>query len=398
MQECKFTMSIVIVCLISIVLNSCLWANSLPVDLYKQAIKGKENIVISPFGTSYAFAIAFVGSRGNTADEIARVFGFSKDNQKFDSTMAFTLNNLKEIVKTASVELSFSAALWPSTKYHLESSFLKRSQDILNNIVEPLNFTNSSDACNIINNWVVQATNGKANSIISPSDISSITNMIITSAVYFKGKWEKQFIKQLTEDRPFFLSKIDSIQAPTMQQTDYFGYWANDNIQYLKMNYIDKRISMAIILPCKRVGLAALEQSLTMDSLSIWADRSQSTKVEVFLPKFRFSAKTDIKQKLHKLGIVSAFNYKNADFSGISGHQDSLFVEKVLQKAFILLDEEGTEASSIDALLAGIGGLRTTPPPPIPVFRADHPFLFVIDDNSTGTILFIGRVMNPLKE
>jgi len=385
------------ICLTLFTFNSCLWAIDLPVDLYKQAIKGNENVVISPYGTSYAFAIAFVGSKGKTSDEIAKVFGFSKNNRQFDSIMVSKLKSFREIAKNGNVELISSAALWPENKYKLGSSFLKRTQTIFDNSVKPVNFSDANDACNIINKWVTLSTKGKFNTIISPTDISPITNIIITSAVYFKGKWEKQFLKQSTTERPFFLSKANNIQAPTMNQTDNFRYWANDNIQFLQMPYIDNRISMSIVLPKQKDGLSTIEKTLLMDSISIWFSKSSTTKVEVFLPRFKFLTNTNIKQNLQQLGIESAFNYKSADFSGISGHQDSLFIEKALQKAFILVDEEGTEASSIDGILAGVGGLSSKLPPPIPVFRADHPFLFVINENSTGSILFIGRVMNPLK-
>ena len=146
------------ICLTLFTFNSCLWAIDLPVDLYKLAIKGNENVVISPYGTSYAFAIAFVGSKGKTSDEIAKVFGFSKNNRQFDSIMVSKLKSFREIAKNGNVELISSAALWPENKYKLGSSFLKRTQTIFDNSVKPVNFSDANDACNIINKWVTLST------------------------------------------------------------------------------------------------------------------------------------------------------------------------------------------------------------------------------------------------
>jgi serpin B len=385
-----------IILLITFVLIDWSWANDYAVKLYKQAATKNGNVIVSPFGTSSAFAIAFMGAKGRTSDEITNVFNFYIGENQFDSTMKLALKSVEEISADGRVQLLCAASLWSSKMYKLDSTFLKKTQTLFKSEAMSVDFTNKSEACNMINKWASLKTKGKFSSIITPSAISPITNVIITSAVYFKGNWAKKFMKKSTTDKQFYISRTDSIQVPTMHQVDYFEYWQNDNVQVLQMKYLDNRVSMVIVLPCVIDGLSSIEKTLTMDSISSWTNGLSSTKVKVFFPRFKFSNKTNMKKNIQALGIESAFDYKKADFSGITGKQDFLFIEKVLQQAVIEVNEEGTEASSVDAILAGIGGLGPKLPPPIPVFRADHPFLFLIKENVTGTMLFIGRVINPL--
>lgn len=395
MKTLKFMGTVELILSLTILFPEVIHAGDFAVDLYKQAARSKRNVVISPLGTKYAFSIAFLGARDQTAMELSRVFGFSQDTSGADSSLSSSIRSIQAISEKGEVDLIAAAALWPSKSIKMDSTFVSRSRTTLGIDINQLDYNRPEVACRNVNSWASAATKGKFNSVISPSDFSPLTNIIVTSAVYFKGKWKYPFPKSSTTFLPFKLGKNEQIEVNTMHQKSYFGYGENDSIQVLDLSYVDENLSMVIVLPRAIDGLFDIEKSNMIDSIIGWSNGLRTAKVEVFIPRFKFSSRTDLKQNLISMGIKTAFDFRKADFSGISRRQDSLFVEKVLQKAMIEVNEEGTEASAIDAILMGVGGLGA--PPPCPVFRADHPFLFVIKEKRTGTILFIGKVMNPLK-
>jgi serpin B len=227
----------------------------------------------------------------------------------------------------------------------------------------------------IINTWVEKETRDKIKNLIPPGALSSLTRLVLTNAIYFKGNWARQFEKDKTIDAPFTLTNGRKVNVPMMNQTANFGYMEADNFQALELPYVDNELSMIILLPKRFDGLGDFEKKMNPEDLSNWLTKLCSRKVIVSVPRFKMTSQFGLAGVLKSMGMRDAFS-TSADFSGMNGRKD-LFISAVIHKAYVDVNEEGTEAAAP------------------PVFRADRSFLFLIRDNHSGSILFIGRVMNP---
>jgi serpin B len=260
--------------------------------------------------------------------------------------------------------------------------------------ITPVDYKAAREAASkMINKWVEDQTKKKIKDIIQPGVLDALTRLILVNAIYFKGNWASQFRKSATKDVPFYLTQKESVSVPMMNQEETFGYAEYENIQILKLPYIGYDLSMLVLLPKKIDGLADLEKSLTADNLERWRNRLYNKEVYVFLPKFKMTSQFYLGEMLKSMGMTDAFNRTKANFLGMDGNPNWLYIATVIHKAFVDVNEEGTEAVAATAVTTTslIGG------PPPKVFRADNPFFFLIQDNTTGSILFIGRVVNPAK-
>ena len=222
--------------------------------------------------------------------------------------------------------------------------------------------------------------------------LSGDSRLVLTNAIYFKGKWASPFKKELTRDQPFFLTADKKANTPMMWQKAHFGYTETDKLQALEMPYDGKDLSMVVLLPKKVDGLADLEKSLTRESLQTWVSGLHQSEVDVTLPKFKMTSEFQLKKVLSDLGMTDAFLPDKANFGGMSSSRD-LFIQAVIHKAFVDVNEEGTEAAAATGIAIGV--MSAAPVKQTPTFRADHPFLFLIRDTRNGSILFLGRVVNP---
>jgi len=211
----------------------------------------------------------------------------------------------------------------------------------------------------------------------------------LTNAIYFKGKWATQFKPEQTKDAPFTLSGGDKVNVPMMSQTGKFSYMETDDLQVLEQPYVNNDLSMVILLPKKPDGVNGLEKEMTGENLSGWLAKLRKREVQVSLPRFKMTSEFSLAETLGSMGMPDAFSAK-ADFSGMTSNRE-LFISAVVHKAYVEVNEEGTEA----AAATGVTMQLTSIPAPPPVFKADHPFVFLIRDNQTGSILFIGRTANP---
>jgi len=212
----------------------------------------------------------------------------------------------------------------------------------------------------------------------------------LTNAIYFKGNWARQFKEDRTMEAPFTLANGKKVDVAMMNQTAEFNYMEMESFQALELPYVDDELSMIILLPNEFDGLDEFEKTLTTENLSKWMDKLHNREVRVSVPKFKMTSQFSLASVLESMGMTDAFS-PNADFSGMNGKRN-LFISAVIHKAYVDVNEEGTEAAAATAVtikLTSVGPAR------IPVFRADHPFLFLIRDNHSDSILFIGRVMNP---
>ena len=216
------------------------------------------------------------------------------------------------------------------------------------------------------------------------------TKLVLTNAIYFKGQWVVRFDKKDTRDEPFMLANKQRINVPMMHQRDEYGYCEQAGMQLLELPYAGDALSMVVLLPKELDGLARLEKSLNAKTLADWLAKLSKKKVRVSLPRFTMTSEFRLDKNLHSLGMQDAFNPSKADFSGMDGTHE-LYIGAVLHKAFVDVSEEGTEAAGATAVVMK---MRSSPVQPA-TFQADHPFLFLIRDTRSGSVLFIGRVVNP---
>jgi serpin B len=243
---------------------------------------------------------------------------------------------------------------------------------------------------------VSNKTKNKIPSIVSRQNITHDTRLILTNAIYFKGKWAKQFRKSSTIKNHTFYSPGKKVKVPMMYQERKFNYTETADCQILELLYQGHEMRMIILLPKDKNGLSKIEQQLSVENLSSWLSKIHQQKVKLYLPKFKMALETELSKTLNKMGMVEAFDQYSADFSGITNDPLGLCISDVIHKAVVEIDEEGTEAAAATAVHFRRVMSAHTPKDPI-IFRADHPFIFLIQA-SNGNILFMGRVTNPEAE
>ncbi len=362
--------------------------NKLAFDLYqKLAADNEGNLFFSPYSISSALAMTYGGARGETATQMNNVLHFGGPDATHPA-FSHLRNTLAGIEKKGGVQLSVANALWPQQDYSFRSEFLELAKTQYGSEVRPVDFkTNAGGARQAINTWVEDQTNEKIKDLIGEGVLDSLTRLVLVNAIYFKGDWASQFDAEATCDAPFHLTEEKSVQVPMMSQKADFGFAETDDFEALELPYEGGDLSMLVLLPSNGNTTESLVQKLSPDTLSGLSFRKQELVVN--LPKFKLESSFDLGGTLQQMGMTDAFS-DAADFSGMDGTRE-LFISAVLHKAFVEVNEEGTEAAAATAVVMK---LRSVPPPPRQ-FIADHPFLFFIRENSTGAILFMGRVMDP---
>jgi len=356
--------------------------NQFALDFYSYVTKDKdENIFFSPTSISTAFAIAYEGAQGNTAKEMEEVFGFDPDDEQRRSEFA----NMQASLNPADqkFKLRLANALWLAQGFEPLVEYVDVARTYYDSKVDTVDFA-SDEAINTINGWVDTKTEGKIEKLFEQLDPN--TQLVITNAIYFKGNWTFPFDKDRTRDANFMINPQKTVQVPTMSRDFTYNYTSNDQVQILELPYQGDRLSMLIFLPNEIDGLVSLENSLTVEKIEQWKSELSEQRLFIQIPKFKLETNYDLKASLPEIGMPSAFSISDADFSGITGSR-GLYIEQAIHKAFVDVNEEGTEA----AAATGIVMDQSMPPE----FRADHPFMFLIQDNETGSILFMGRVAVP---
>ena len=369
--------------------------NRFALDLYARLADEEDgNIFFSPFSISSALAITWEGARGNTADEIRAVFHFPDDPAVMREEFAATMAGINS--GSSAYTLRTANALWAEQTYPFLPEYISTAGRYYSADTTNLDFITKPEESRVtINTWVEEQTGEKIKDILPEGSIDPLTRLVITNAIYFKGTWVKQFDEEKTTEETFRTGTGTIIRVPMMQRTDkdaVYGYAETDVLQVLSMPYESdsgKELSMLVLLP-KGDDLTAV--GLDAESLSDLQQNLTSRRVMVYFPKFTLETKYSLPPTLSVMGMPTAFTGA-ADFSGMDGTRN-LFIDDVIHQAFVEVNEEGTEAA---AATAGIIKLSSMPvEEPVPVFRADHPFIFLIQDDETGNILFMGRVTNPV--
>jgi serpin B len=365
-------------------------------DLYNQIKKGEnkdQNIFFSPVSISTALAMAYAGARGETEKQMAQTLHFSLPQQKLHPAFSELLSGLKG---NTNYELAIANRLWGQKDYKFSGDFIALVDKDYQGGLQLMDFPANPESCRkTINQWIEDKTKQKIKDLLHSGDIQALTRLVLTNAIYFKGNWTSKFDPKSTADAPFTQGDSKNITAPLMSQTGNFSFFEDDLLQAIELPYAGDRLSMIVLLPRKGVSLAKMEQALTLESFSRWRASMHQQEVHVFLPKFKTTQRFLLNDSLETLGIKDAFEELKADFSGMTGRRN-LYISKVIHKAFVDVSEEGTEAAAATA--TGMLTTRARPFQSQPVFRADHPFIFTIIDKQPGTILFLGRIMNPKQE
>ncbi len=355
-------------------------------DLYQRLRTREGNLFFSPYSISTALAMTYAGARGETARQMAQVLRFLLDQEQLHPAFAWLEAHLAEVQKKGYVQLRVANSLWPHMGSALLDEFLTLTKRYYGVLITEVNYGDAEGARCMINAWVEQETENRIKELIPGGMLDASTLLVLVNAIYFKGDWASQFERDLTQESPFWVTLKERVPVMMMAQQHRFRYGKFDGLQVVELPYAGEDLSMVVILPNEIDGLARLEMDLTVEKLDRWTSRLWERAVSVFLPRFEITLPFDLTETLRAMGMVDAF--ENADFSGMA--EGLLFIAAVLHKAFVKVDEEGTEAAAATAVIM----TRGAPEPP-PVFRADHPFLFLIRENATGSILFLGRVVNP---
>jgi len=369
-------------------------SNQFAFDLYQQARKTDGNLFLSPASVSTALAMTYAGAAGRTEQKMASVLHFDR-KQNTHEGFSSLLELLNSTGDRNGYSLSTANRLWGVKGYKFEEVFLKLTGDKYRAELETVDFGQLEEARREINKWVERQTREKITDLIPSGVLTPDTRLVLTNAIYFQSGWSSEFYKKATKAAPFRLTATDEVDVLTMQQTEDFPYTEDADVQVLSLPYRGHELSMVVILPKKVDGLAGLEEKLNHDQFAKWMKTLQSDRpVETYLPKFRMRTALMLSKALKSMGMSSAFS-DDADFSAMS-KSEGLKISEVIHQAFVDVDEKGTEAAAATAVVMAptSAAIPNEPPKPV-VFRADHPFLFVIRDNRTGAILFMGRMVRP---
>lgn len=365
--------------------------NQFAFDLHKKL--GGDNRFFSPSSAATAMAMVYTGARGKTAEEIARVLHFTMPQAEVAPAFQSLLATLPG-ANHPGCTLTSANRLWGRQGYGFLEPFLATTRDRFGGGLVEVDFDKPAPACALINAWADQKTGGKIKQIVTPDLIRPQLRFILTNAVYFKGRWAEPFTAMATKPAPFF-SGDERIEVPLMHQVIQCRYGSFDDIRVLEKSYRGGEIAMTILLPKQGPqALADLEQSLSAETVKEWSSKLQSRMVDISLPKFRLETDVPLMGALASLGMARVFDPHQADLSGINGGKEPLWLDWILQRAYVSVDEEGTKAAAVTGTF---GGGFAGPEPRIAVFRADHPFVFLIRDTRTGCILILGRLVKPGK-
>ncbi len=367
--------------------------NRFALDLYGALRKQPGNLFYSPGSISTALAMTYAGAKGETAAQMARVLHFDVPADDLHASFGAIQETLNANATDRGYRLSMANRLWGQQGYHFLPDFLAITRNAYGAELAQVDFARRTEqARQTINAWVEQQTQAKITNLIPPGALAPDTRLVLTNAIYFKGDWYEPFFKGSTQDAPFHVSARQDVSVPLMFKQDEFRIRVGDGLKMLELPYGKGDLSMVLLLPDKIDGLPRLEQKLSWENLSRWQDAMRDQEVRVHLPRFRMTSQFELSDILRSLGMTLPFDQNRADFSGMTS-QEEVFLSAVIHKAYVDVNEEGTEAAAATAVSVAPAAAIIEDKPI--EFRADHPFLFLIRDRRTGSILFLGRVTNP---
>ena len=367
--------------------------NEFTFDLYQQLAQSEpDNILCSPFSVSTALAMTFGGARDETARQMASVLHYSIARAQLDPSFRVLRQSIEALQKADSIEIAVANRLWIQQQLALLDSYVKLVKENYGAGLAQVDFAADTEAVRQeINAWVEKQTRDRIRNLIAPGILDADTRMVLVNAIYFLGFWADAFESKFTQPAPFHPAGADPVEVQLMVRSGEYLYSDDDRMQMLSLPYKGGDLSMVVLLPREGMSIRDFEAELTAEVLDRRMAGARRRKVNVWLPRFRIESEFTLANTLAGMGMPEAFA-GSADFSGMTGRKD-LAIGHVIHKAFVEVNEKGTEAAAATAVMMRPASAR---PDDVPVtFRADRPFVFLIRDNKTGTILFVGRLANP---
>ena len=370
---------------------------SFTLDLFKTVRSDSANVVLSPYSISTALAMAYAGANGMTATQMANVLHFTIPKERLSAVfqqLAQELSagsngsNAQASDAGQNFQITIANSIWGQQDLSFLPAFLKVLQQQFDSPLRKVDFAKSAESARqAINDWAREETKGKISDLLPAGSVDDRTRMVLANAVYFKADWQLPFAHEDTSDKDFHLAKGETATVPMMNQTGSFGYVKASGWQAVELPYQGGRYSMVALLP--QTSLTDALPELTPDGLTSLLKQLSPTEISLTLPKWTYKSGFKLKDALTTLGMGSAFD--DADFSGMDGRTD-LVIDDVYHKAFVAVDEKGTEAAAATGTVMRLASAMTTNAVQV---SFDRPFLYLIRDQQTGTILFIGQVADP---
>lgn len=367
-------------------------ANTFTTKLYARMRRAPGNIMLSGTSVRQPLALTAAGARGETARELATALSVDPDPTKAAAAARAEVAAWQEA--RGKSELVVANRLWTDKSFAVKDDFKNVATSAYGAGVEPVDFAHSPDvARKAINQWVAERTESKIPDLLAEGAVDKRTRLVVSNAVYFKGRWSSPFSKDATKNEAFKVTAAKSVDVPTMHANGQHAYAHVGNVKVLSMRYEGSQLGMLIVLPDDAAGLAKVEEALTPETFESWSKAASAQRVTVSLPRFGFKWGGPMESALQELGIKSAFGQK-ADFAGIAepAGGERLQMSRVVQKTWVAVDEEGTEAAAASGISLSVTSAQTGP---VAEFKADHPFLFFVYDTKRARILFAGRVSDP---
>lgn len=377
--------------------------NAFSIDLYRQTVSQPENHFISPASVSVAMSLAYRASGGTTAEEMRSVLHFSATPAEYLRATSSVLGSMN--FKKAGRELATANAIWVDRSVILRPDYLADTTGLAGSAIEQADFRAAPDAARqTINHWVEGKTNGRIRDLLAPPHVTPATRWVLVNTIYWKANWALPFEKTSTRKEPFRQIDGQRVQIDLMHQRSSFHVLERDGMKAILLPYEGGELEMVVFLPNSFNGLTAFEKRLTPDRLSDWLtrlDQSESRDTMLTLPKMHLGWGKNLVPTFKTMGLNAPFGM-DADFSAIVTPADSgaLAIGAVVHQTYLDVDENGSEAAAATAVTTDmiISGRRGPPPPPPFVFRADHPYFFVLRDRRTGLICFMGRFVTASRE
>ncbi len=365
-------------------------------DLYQKLRSDDGNLFYSPYSISLALAMTYAGARGDTESQMGDALHFILPQERLHT--AFNGLDLELASRGKGVQgkdgegfrLHIVNAIWGQKDFEFLSEYLDMLAQNYGAGLRILDFMKAPEESRVtINDWVSEQTEERIKDLIPQGAIDELTRLVLTNAIYFNAAWLNPFNEGATSEGDFYLLNGDKVTVPLMRQTESFGYAVGNGYQVLELPYDGGELSMVILLP-EQGKLAEVEASLNGQQVDSIIQKIGYREIALSMPKFEYDSSFGLKQTLTAMGMKDAFVSEDADFSGMDGQRD-LYIQDVIHKAFVSVDEAGTEAAAATAVIVGT---TSAPAEPIEV-KIDRPFIYLIQDIETGTILFVGRVVNP---
>jgi serpin B len=366
--------------------------NAFACDLYRELTSTRGNLTCSPFSVSAAMGLTCAGASGKTRDEMRSVLHLTSDDMQPFEGYRSLFAHLDASAKAGGSRWILANRIWVQSGTPLLPAFTQTARQSFRSEVGELDIQRAPEAAReSMNRWVEAKTENRIRDLFPQGSIDAMTRLVLANAIYFKGRWSEPFDKDQTRLEPFHLTAKSVTTTQMMFLTHHFAFARIKGARVLELPYQGEQLSMLILLPDAIDGLSSLESRMSEDSLRIWTSSLGSREVRVGLPRFTATSQFTLSQTLAALGMPSAFDDKEADFSGMTGTR-GLFISLVVHKAFVDVNEEGTEAAAATGAVATVSTRAFEVPEE---FLADRPFLFLIRDRASGCILFLGRLADP---